>query len=260
MPYAEVQGTRIYYEFDDVPGRPVLMLANSLGTNLSMWARQAEAFHRHFSVLRYDARGHGRSDVPEGPYTIAQMGGDAVGLLDALGLGRVNFCGLSMGGMVGLWLGVHAAGRIDRLVLANTAAKIGTTEGWDKRIQEVQEGGIASVLPALLERWFTADFRAAEVPAVAGTAAMLMSTPVDGYVASCAAVRDMDQRADLGKITAPTLVVFGSEDQVTTPEDAEVLVNGIRSARRLRLHAAHLSNVEAAAAFTSGVVEFLSGK
>ncbi len=258
MPYAEMQGCRLYYEFRAVPGKPVLMLSNSLGTNLSMWEPQLEQFGRHFSLLRYDARGHGRSSVPVGPYSIAQMGSDAIGLLDALSLERVHFCGLSMGGMVGLWLGTHATARVDRLVLANTAAKIGTAEGWNERIATVQKGGMGAIVPAVLERWFTADFRAREANAVAATSAMLMATSADGYVASCAAIRDMDQRADLGEIVAPTLVLFGIQDHVTTPQDSDLLVKAIASVRRLPLHAAHLSNVEAAAAFTQGVVEFLT--
>ena len=258
MPYTEVQDARIYYEFSPVADKPVLLLANSLGTNLSMWNSQVEEFGRHFSLLRYDARGHGRSSVPEGPYTISQMGRDALGLLDALGLQRVHFCGLSMGGMVGLWLGAHVPERIDRLVLANTAAKIGTADGWNERIAFVRREGMGAIVTSVLERWFTEEFRASRAVAVSETAAMLLATSADGYVASCAAVRDMDQRGELGEILAPTLVVFGNKDPVTTPNDAEVLVNGIASAKALGLHAAHLSNLEAAAAFTAGVVEFLT--
>jgi 3-oxoadipate enol-lactonase len=260
MAYTKNQDPQIYYEFSPVPGKPVLMLANSLGTNLSMWKGQVEEFSRHFSLLRYDARGHGRSSVTDGPYTISQMGTDAADLLDELGLERVHFCGLSMGGMVGLWLGAHAAWRIDRLVVANTAAKIGTAEGWNERIEVVRREGMGAIVPAVLERWFTEGFRANGTGAVRDTTAMLMATPVDGYVASCAAVRDMDLRGDLGRIMASTLVVFGTEDHVTTPEDSEVLVQGIGAAKVLELRAAHLSNVEARVGFTAGVIEFLTSE
>ena len=236
----------------------MLMLSNSLGTNLSMWDGQLEEFLCHFSLLRYDGRGHGGSSLPDGPYTISQLGGDALDLLDSLGLARVHFCGLSMGGMVGQWLGANAGERVDRLVLANTAAKIGTVEGWNDRIALVRRDGMGAVVPAVVERWFTPRFREHGREAVAAAAAMLEDTSAEGYVASCAAVRDMDQRRDSGRIEAPTLVIFGTEDCVTTPADSEMLVRGIGSAKGFALPAAHLSNIEAEAEFTSAVVEFLT--
>ena len=260
MAYAKLQDVTLYYEYEPLPAKPVLLLANSLGTNLSMWDRQCKALSRNFSLLRYDARGHGRSSIPAGPYTIAQMGNDALQLLDMLDVKRAYFCGLSMGGMVGLWLGVHAGARLDRLVVANTAARIGTPEGWNERIALVEREGMQTIVPAVLARWFTPRFQAADGAAVTATAAMLLQTPAAGYTASCAAIRDMDQSAELGTITTPTLVVYGTEDQVTTACDAEVLLAGIASAESLAIEAAHLSNIEAADAFTQGILDFLTQK
>ncbi len=256
MPFATLPTVRIYYEFETATAKPILMLSNSLGTNLRMWDSQRE-FEQHFSVLRYDARGQGKSSVPNGPYTIEQMGLDAVALLDLLGLERVHFCGLSMGGMVGQWLGAHAWERLNRLIISNSAAKIGTEEGWNQRIATVEQLGMAAIVPAVLQRWFTAGFRRSNSSAIKATSEMLLATSAVGYSASCSAVRDMDQRADLQRIQAPTLIVFGTEDEVTPPQEAYALAQGILGSRTLPLMAAHLANVEAPEAFTAGVLDFL---
>ena len=159
-------GTRIFYQFDGEEGLPVLLLSNSLGTTLEMWDPQMRGAHGHYRVLRYDSRGHGRSDAPEGPYEIARLGRDAVELLDALDIETVRFCGLSKGGMVGMWLGVHEPDRIERLVLANTSAYIGAPEVWNARIETVQRDGMAAIVPGVIERWFTPRFQKAEPAAV----------------------------------------------------------------------------------------------
>jgi 3-oxoadipate enol-lactonase len=259
LPFLESQEIRIHYEFDESADCPVLVLSNSLGTNLSMWSSQIPKFTKHFSVLRYDSRGHGQSSVPPGPYGIAQMGRDVIALLDELGLKRVHFCGLSMGGMVGQWLGVHAAHRFDKLVLSNTAAKIGSETAWNQRIETVRQQGMEAVIPSILERWFTQNYRTSFADEVVHIGAMLRSTDREGYASSCAAVRDMDQREDAKKITVPTLVIFGREDRVTPPIEARFLVENIPNARVLELPAAHLANVEAASAFTESVTDFLLG-
>ena len=257
MPFLARPGFRLHYEFEADSARPVLVFANSLGTQLSMWEQQMPAFREHFSVLRYDSRGHGESiEENTDAYSFDELGADLLALLDSLGFDRVHFCGLSMGGMLGQWLGIHAPHRIRKLVLCNTAAKIGTDEGWNTRIDTVRMEGIDAIVPAVLARWFTEDFRAAYPAEFAATAAMLLANRPRGYTASCAAIRDADFRDGIARITAPALIVCGVEDQVTTPAAAAFLAQHIPGARLLALPAAHLSNVEAATAFSTGVLNF----
>jgi 3-oxoadipate enol-lactonase len=257
MPFLNIGGLPTCYELTGREG-PVLVLSNSLGTNFSMWDSQMPQMEQRFRILRYDTRGQGRSSVTPGDYTIEQLGRDVLGLLDALGLERVHFCGLSMGGMIGIWLGVHAPNRLQRLVLCNTAARIGTKEMWNARIATVRKDGMMSVAPAVIERWFTPEFRAASPKKVAQAQQMLENSPPEGYAASCAAIRDMDQCDTVGRITTPTLVIHGEKDPVTPAADAQYLVKEIRGAASVELNAAHLSNVEQAEAFTEAVISFLS--
>lgn len=252
-------GTRLFYQLDGAAAGPVLMLANALGTTLEMWDAQARAFGQEWRVLRYDARGHGRSAAPPGPYSIERLGRDALALLDALRIERAAFCGLSMGGMVGQWLGANAGARLERLALACTAAHMAAPEVWDQRIEAVRAQGMAAIVPGVLERWFTGPFRARSPEAVAGIAAMLNATDPEGYVACCAAVRGMDQRAALGAIAVPTLVIAGRHDQATPPEQGRRIAEAIPGARLVELDAAHLANVEAAAAFNEALRAFLQG-
>ncbi|EWY36451.1 3-oxoadipate enol-lactonase [Skermanella stibiiresistens SB22] len=251
-------GTRIFHRFDGEEGSPVLLLSNSLGTTLEMWDPQIPAFSRHFRVLRYDSRGHGRSDAPQGPYDIARLGRDAVDLLQALAIRQVSFCGLSKGGMIGMWLAVNAAERVDRLVLANTSAFIGSPETWTRRIETVDRDGMAAIVPGVIERWFTPRFRDADPTAVDRVASMLAGTPPQGYIACCAAVRDMDQRDAISAITAPTLVIAGDQDLATPPAHSEFMAGAIAGAKLVRTNAAHLSNVERSEFFTEAVLDFLT--
>ncbi|MDQ2695917.1 MAG: 3-oxoadipate enol-lactonase [Pseudomonadota bacterium] len=257
MPYADVNDARLHYRLDGPEHAPVLVLANSLGTDLGMWEPQLPAFARRFRVLRYDSRGHGASQVTPGPYSIEQLAGDVVGLLDALGIRRAHFCGLSLGGMVGQWLGVNAGERLRRLVLCNTAARIAPPELWNNRIMAVQKGGMAAITPAVLERWFTAAFLKQSPAAIEPVRATLLATPPEGYVACCAAVRDMDQRQAISAIRCPTLVIAGTQDQATPPADGRFLAEQIGGAEYVELDAAHLSNIEKADPFTDAVLGFL---
>src|SRR5271154_508406 len=154
MPFAEFSGCRIYYDLSGPETAPVLVLSNSLGTDCSMWNAQLPEFEKYFSVLRYDTRGHGRSTVVPGPYAFEQLGGDVVALLDALKIETVHFCGLSMGGMTGLWLAQHAADRLRKLIVCNASAKFGSVEAWEKRIAAVRAGGVKAVATQVIERWF----------------------------------------------------------------------------------------------------------
>jgi 3-oxoadipate enol-lactonase len=258
VPFADVAGVRLHYRFDGAEDAPVVMLSNSLGTDLSMWDGQVAALEPHYRVLRYDSRGHGQSSVTPGPYTIEQLGRDAVGLLDSLGLTQVRFCGLSMGGMVGQWLGANAARRLSQLVLCNTAARIGTAEIWNARIYAVNKGGMASIVESVVARWYTASFIASSPDAIDRTRAMLLKTPAEGYVAACGAVRDMDQRESASRIAVQTLVIAGTHDAVTSPADGRFLVERIAGGQYVELPAAHLSNIEAEAEFTSALTAFLA--
>ncbi len=255
MPFVDLGELRTSYELTGDKD-PVLVLSNSLGTDYSMWDPQMEEFAKHFRVLRYDTRG--QSSVTSGDYTIEQLGRDVVGLLDALGLDRMHFCGLSMGGMIGIWLGVNAPNRLHRLVLCNTAARIGSKEMWNARIATVRKEGMKTVAAAVIERWFTPEFRVSFPDKVAQAQHMLENSPPDGYAACCAAIRDMDQRETVGKIKVPTLIIYGGKDPVSPVSDALFLKDQIEGAVKVELNAAHLSNVEQSDAFTEAVSYFLS--
>src|SRR6267143_2379478 len=257
MPFVEVGGTRIFHRFDGRPDKPVLVLSNSLGSDLGMWDPQMVPFAERFRVLRYDRRGHGQSAVPPGPYRIEDLGRDLLGLLDALGLQRVHYCGLSKGGMVGMWLGVNAPDRLERLVLCNTSAYLGPPELWNARIEAVRKSGMQAVVPQVLERWLTPEFRARAPETVEKVRRMLLATPPEGYAACATAIRDMDQREAISEIRAATLVVVGARDPATPPEHGRQIAERVRGAKVVELPAAHLSNVEAADRFTAAVLEFL---
>jgi 3-oxoadipate enol-lactonase len=257
MPFAEVSGGSIHYRIDGAPDAPVLVLSHSLGTDLAMWDRQVAALGRSFKVLRYDGRGHGRSLVTPGPYSIELLARDVVSLLDRLGTARVHFCGLSLGGMVGLWLGAHEPARVDRLVLANTAAQLGPPEVWDARVEAVRRGGMAAVAGGVVERWLTPAFRERCPAAVEAVRHMLLAAPTEGYAACCSAVRDMDQRAEMASVRSPTLVIAGRHDPATPTDTGRAIADAICGAHLTELNAAHLSNVEAAEAFNAAVLDFL---
>jgi 3-oxoadipate enol-lactonase len=260
-PAIELENVRFNYRMDGpahLPAEaPVLVMSNSLGTDLAMWEPQIPAFAQRFRVLRYDSRGHGATTATPGPYTIAQLARDVIALLDALAIPRAHFCGLSMGGMVGMWLGVNAPERIDRLVLCNTSPKIGTPEMWKTRIDKVRSDGLAGIADAVLERWFTPAFRQRAPDTLTRMRAMLIATPSEGYTGACAAIRDMDQWDVLPAIRRPTLVIAGAHDVATPAADGRRMAQVIAGAKYAELDAAHISNIEADAAFTAAVSDFL---
>ena len=258
MPILKSGEARIHYALEGQSGSSALVFSNSLGADYSMWDAQACEFRKRLSVLRYDTRGHGQSPPTHGPYSIELLGRDVLSMLDALDLDRVHFCGLSMGGMIGMWMALNAPERLNKLVLSNTAAKIGTTEGWNARIEAVQENGMKSLASAILERWFTPAFRQKTPETMANILKMLEETNPDGYVACCAAVRDFDCREQLIKIRTPTLVIAGAHDSATPPADGRFLAQQIPAARYLELSAAHLSNIEAQDQFNNELSAFLN--
>jgi 3-oxoadipate enol-lactonase / 4-carboxymuconolactone decarboxylase len=257
MPHTTANGIGLHYRFDGPDNAPVLMLSNSLGTTLEMWDAQLPALAGRFRVLRYDTRGHGRSEAPPGDYSVEQLGRDVVGLLDVLGLERVHFCGLSVGGLTGQWLGLHAPQRLQRLIIANTAARIGDADGWNTRIALVRARGMAEVADGAVSRWFTEGFARRETAAVEAVRQQLLGTAPAGYNGGCAAVRDADFRSGVQRIRLPLLVIAGIHDPVTTPADARFIADAVAGARLVELPAAHLSNIEAQAQFDVAVQDFL---
>lgn len=257
MPFFETSDIRLHYRFEPVRDRPVVVFSNSLGTDLSMWEAQAAPFREKFSILRFDTRGHGESSVPDTAYSLADAAQDVLALLDHLNVHQAAFCGLSLGGMLGQWLAIHSAERFWAFVICNSAAKIGSTDTWNQRIATVTTHGMAAIVPTILERWYTPNFRDLHPEILERTSTMLLRTTPQGYVLACAAIRDMDLRGLVDRIASPVLVVYGTEDPVTTPADACFLIEHIPNAAGVALPAAHLSNIEAPAAFNSGVLRFL---
>lgn len=250
-------GESIVYYIDGPRDAPVVMLSNSLGTDPRLWTPQMPALTAYFRVLRYDSRGHGSSSAPRGDYTLERLGLDALDLIDALGIERVAFCGISLGGMVGQWLGYHVPDRIRSLALCNTSAYMGPPETWNARIASVRAHGMSAVAEAVLERWFTAEFLANSPQAVQVARAMLLATSPVGYAGSCAAIRGMDLRSLGVGIQASTLIIAGAYDPATPPAHAEALLAQIPNARLEMMPAAHLSNLETPQAFTETLLKFL---
>jgi 3-oxoadipate enol-lactonase len=234
-----------------------VLLSLSLGNDLTMWDDQVAVLSRRYRVVRYDVRGHGESDVPPGPYTLDDLGRDAVALLDGLHVAQAHFCGLSLGGMTGMWLGVNAPGRLTSLVLANTSARLGPPAMWDDRIRLVRSQGLAAVAELVMSRWFTPSFLASSPMAADRCRQMLLGTEPEGYASCCAAIRDMDQVDAIRRITMPTLVIVGDQDPSTPPAHGELIAGRIAGARRVCLPAAHLSNIEAAPAFNDAILGFV---
>jgi len=257
MQQLTIDGIRFRVLVEGAEDAPALMLSNSLSSNLSMWDPQMPEFLKRYRVVRYDHRGHGGTDAPAGPYSMERLAQDAVDILDALGIARAHWCGLSMGGMTGMWMLTHHSERIDRAVLANTAAYMGPPELWQGRIQTATEGGMAALVDGTIERWFTPEFRERDPETIARVRAMILATPAQGYMGCCGAIRDMDQREAIRDIASPALVIIGAKDPATTPEAGAVLTDAIKGSQSLTLDAAHLSNLEQPDAFTKAVVAFL---
>ncbi|GAA1847951.1 3-oxoadipate enol-lactonase [Asanoa iriomotensis] len=229
------------YEAVGPASAPVVVLGSSLGTTRAMWAPQVASLSADFRVVAYDHRGHGASPVPPGPYAIEDLGRDVLGLLDHLGLDRVHYAGLSLGGMVGMWLAAHAPDRIDRLALLCTSAHLPPASGWHDRAATVRSAGMAAIADAVVARWFTPVFPADDAAAFSKA---LVAIDPDGYASCCEAIAAMDLRPVLGWITAPTLVIAGDADPATPPAHAQTIVDGVGAAMVVIPGAAHLANVE----------------
>jgi 3-oxoadipate enol-lactonase len=242
------------------PDGAPLLLAGSLGTTLRMWDPQVAALRAEGRrVIAYDQRGHGGSPSPPGPYSIADLGGDALALMDRLGIERASFAGISIGGMVGQWLGAHAPERIDRLVLLCTGSYLPPVSAWEERAATVRAAGTVEVIAdAVVGRWITPAFAAAEPAAFGALRAMLVASPVDGYIACCEAIAAMDLRADVATIRAPTLVIGGAQDAAIPNEHQQRLAAAIPGARLEILDpGAHVVSVERADAVTALIADHL---
>ena len=250
-------GTRLNVIAGTGDGVP-LVLSNSLGTNVGLWDAQVEALDRDHALWRYDTRGHGLSSAPPAEYSLERLGNDLLAVIDATGAERVDVCGISIGGMTALWAALHAPHRIRRIVLANTAARIGNSELWHERIHGARTAGMSALAEASMLRWFTERFRTSHSEIVTRFRAAFEATAVDGYVGCCAALRDADLRPAAARVACPALIITGRHDPATPPGDGQWLAEQIRGARIVELDAAHLSNVECAADFSTAVRDFIS--
>ena len=258
MPFANSNNARLFYRLEGIPEKPVLVLSHSIGADHAMWAPQVPDLLPHFRVLRYDTRGHGASEATNGEYSIELLGRDVIGLADSLGIRKFAFCGLSLGGAIGQWLGVNAADRLTGLVLANTAPKFGERSNWETRIKMVREGGMAAVVNLAIQRFFSPHTLLHSAAYASAVKSVLLGTDPIGYVGCCAALRDFDSHETLPNIHVPTLVISGDRD-IATPwaGNGEVLAREIPNARSLQLPAAHLSNLERPKSFLAALFECL---
>ncbi|MET0904435.1 MAG: 3-oxoadipate enol-lactonase [Tardiphaga sp.] len=257
MPMIDADGCLLNVSVEGRDGGPTLMLSNSLGCTMAMWEPQLPVLTKLFRVIRYDRRGHGKSGM-DGSVSMERYGRDVLAILDDLNIDKVHWCGLSMGGMVGQWLGANAPERFNKMILANTSCYYPDPTNWHNRIKAVREGGIAAVADAVIGGWLTADFRERAPDATAKMKAMLLATPVEGYLAACEALSTLDQRALLPKIKSPVLVIAGRQDNATPVAAGEFIRANIPGASMTLLDAAHISNVEQSHAFTEAVVGFLT--
>ncbi len=249
---------RIAYRFDGAKELPVLILSNSIGTSFHMWDGEVKALSQHFRVLRYDARGHGASGVPAGAYSLDRLGRDVLELMDVLGIRRAHFLGLSLGGFIGQWLGIHAPERIDHLILSNTAAQLGPASVFDERIAAVRAApDMREIAEDFLANWFPRHMLDAGGPVIDNFRAMLLATDKEGLAGLFAAVRDADLRRTIRLIEAPTLVITGRDDTVTSARHGAEIAAAIPGARLLTLPTVHLSNIERRQEYLDAVLHFL---
>jgi len=247
------------YELSGPEGAPVIAFTGSLGTDVTFWRPQSDRLSGRFRTLRYDIRGHGASPVPSAPYSISDLGSDLVALLDRLEIERASLCGLSIGGMISMWVAANAPQRVERLVLCCTSAQLGPREGWVERAATVRGQGVGAIADGVLGRWFTPGFAAAQPEVIERMRGILAATPAEGYAGCCEAIADMDLTPDLPAIGAPTLVIAGEQDPATPPEHGRRIADLIPGAGfEVISPAAHLATVERPDLTTVMILRFLS--
>ncbi len=257
MEFAASAGARLACRADGDPSHPVVILSNSLASDHRMWDWQMPVLVPGFRVIRYDTRGHGASDVPEGPYSIELLARDCLAVLDHFGGGKAHFVGLSLGGMTGQWLGAEAGERFLSLTLCDTAFTM-PRDVWDQRIRQVREDGFASLVDATVERWFTPPFKERAPAEIERVREMVAGTPDAGYLGCASAIRDMSLEPLLARIALPTRIIVGEQDGSTPPAAAEKLHRAIAgSDLKVVPEAAHLSNIEQPEIFNQALQEFL---
>jgi 3-oxoadipate enol-lactonase/4-carboxymuconolactone decarboxylase len=258
MAFAQLEDIRCYYRLEGAPNQPVVVLSHSLGLDHTMWDPQIAALTARFRVLRYDLRGHGASDAPPGEYTLEQLGRDALALLERLGLDRVAWCGVSLGGIVGQWLAAHAGDRLSCLVLANTSPRIADPAGMEARRRLVLDRGMTAIVDTVMARFFAAPLLGANPARVASARETLLACDPAGYAGCCAALRDFDGTPLLSRIGARTLVVGGDADE-SMPWDGHgaLLASAIPNASVVRLATAHLSSLGLPRTFARTLLDFL---
>jgi 3-oxoadipate enol-lactonase len=253
------QGAQLRCDHTPRPGAPALLLLNSIGTSLEMWDDQLDALSERYELIRFDARGHGKSTLGDDKEaTIDMLARDALAILDACGVARAHLCGLSLGGMISMHIARQWPDRVLKIALCNTTTYMPPRETWEDRIRIVRTQGMTPLVEGILGRWFTPEFHQSNPEKVDRVRSMLLGCDPAGYAACCAAIRDMDQREAIRGITAKTLVIGGTQDPGTTPAHAEAIAKSIPDAKLVMLEAAHLSNIEQAAQFTSTLIEFLA--
>lgn len=257
MPIAHINQTDIFYLAEGNPDNPGIVLSNSLGTDHGMWQAQADALVKDFFVIRYDTRGHGQSASPKGPYQLQQLGQDVMALLDFLHIEKTHFCGISMGGVIGQWLGIYAPERLKKLVVANTAAKVGSTDGWIIRAKAVRAEGLDTIADSAASRWFSPSFVNSQPSIISKLVAHLRSENAEGYASCCEALATADLREEIHAIPNSTLIIAGQYDSVTTESDAVLMHQKIKDSKMVALPASHISNIEAEKLFTQVLSDFL---
>jgi 3-oxoadipate enol-lactonase len=258
MPFADLPYARIHYALSGDSSLSTLVLANSLGTNYSIWNAQVPEFEKYFRLLRYDMRGHGQSSVPPPPYSVPELAADVLALADFLAIERFHFCGLSIGGMIGMSLALQSPARLKKLVLCSTAAKIGTFESWNTRVEMVRTQGMTEIARATPPRWFTPNFQTSSPQLIAAVVRSIESLSPDGYIGGCCAVRDFDARATVSNIRTPVLVISATHDPAAPPSDGRFLADHISGASYAELNASHISIMEDPQRFSSEVLNFLT--
>lgn len=255
MNYAASGAVRLAYDVSGPAGAPPLLLVNSIGaTRDVLWRRQVPVLAERFRVITYDTRGHGESDVPRGDYSLRDLGQDAIAVLDAEGIDTAHICGISMGGITALWLGVYAGSRVRSLVVANSAARIGSIQSWSDRVALVRNEGMAGVATQAMPKWFTPAFRERDPETVDAFRRMVESIPVTGYLGCCAALRNSDLRELIGSVAVPTVAIAGSDDPLTPPDALAFIHERVRGSKLVTLPCSHISNAELPAEFNEVVM------